>query len=439
MLQQRSGWLTILPSGRWFLHVPRQALTPNNPRQLIAHLGPFDCKKRLHLGKPKPKPGRIRTRINCKTVDNTLKIGPLIGILTVGDGPTFLGNRDHFKDLSLSGKKLGALVYVFTPQGINWEKKHVRGYLYDDQQNQWLETVLPFPHVVYNRVPSRQAERRSDVKRALDQIEDLQNVTLFNRCFFDKHTLFRMLSSHAEVAPFLPETKKLDTFAHFRTFCNKHRFVYLKPVRGRAGQGIMRVELNKNGWFLQRLQEKRAISRRFSSLYAVWKHVKLHMRKQGYIMQQGIHRALYLGKPFDVRVLVQKNGKGEWCVTGIGIRRAGSQNITTHVPRGGSIHPLSTVLKALFQEDAAAVETKIKETSLTIARALNEEIKALAEMSMDLGLTAEGQLWFFEANAKPEKFDEPSIRRSSLSNLIRYAQYVSRLPGGKGKAAGSRS
>ena len=56
---------------------------------------------------------------------------------------------------------------------------------------------------------------------------------------------------------------------------------------------------------------------------------------------------------------------------------------------------------------------------------LNDEIEDLAEMSMDLGLTPEGKLYFFEANAKPEKFDEPAIRNSSLANLIHYSQYVS--------------
>lgn len=82
------------------------------------------------------------------------------------------------------------------------------------------------------------------------------------------------------------------------------------------------------------------------------------------------------------------------------------------------------------------MESTIHHTSLTIAQALNEEIKDLAEMSMDLGLTEDGKLWFFEANAKPEKFDEPTIRRLSLSNLIHYAQYVSRLPSGRGVVAG---
>jgi len=94
------------------------------------------------------------------------------------------------------------------------------------------------------------------------------------------------------------------------------------------------------------------------------------------------------------------------------------------------------VLSELFQEQAEAVRQQVEKTALTIAAALNEKIEHLAEMSMDLGLTSEGKLWFFEANAKPEKFDEPNIRKGSLSNLIRYSQYVSKLGEGKGANAG---
>ncbi|MED4753475.1 YheC/YheD family protein [Brevibacillus choshinensis] len=436
MQRQRSGWLTILPSGKWFLQLPRQALANRARKPLFASLGPFSHHKRLHTGLPNQQPGRIRTRINWKMVNNSLRLGPLIGIMTVGEGAAFVGNRDNFKDISLSGKKWGALVYVFTPQSINWETKKVRGYLYNDRQNIWQEAILPFPHVVYNRIPTRKAEQRPEVLNTLSRINDLPNVTLFNRCFFDKQELFQMLGNYPSVQAFLPVTKKLDTLARFRSFCTEHRFVYLKPVRGKAGEGIMRVDYKNDVWRLERLKDQKAVTRRFTNLDDVWKHIKGLVHQKKYIMQQGIKRARYQGKPFDVRALVQKDGNGEWSVTGVGIRRAGSQSITTHVPRGGSIHSLSSVLHSLFSDDPEKMETQIHHTCLTIARALNEEIKDLAEMSMDLGLTEDGKLWFFEANAKPEKFDEPTIRRLSLSNLIHYAQFVSRLQSGRRVVAG---
>ncbi len=427
MPAHRSGWLTILPSGRWFFHAPRYAALLRSRKRLIGTLGPFHKKKRLFRGLPAVQPGRIRTKVHWRFVNEHLKLGPIIGILTVGDGTSFVGNKENFKDIILSGKKLGALVYVFTPIGINWAEKLVRGYLYDDRQNDWVESILPFPHVVYNRVPTRKAESRSEVDETLSQIASLKNVTLFNRHFFDKQSLFRMLEDRSEVASFLPETKKLDSLARLKAFCACYPFVYLKPVLGKAGKGIMRVEYSNTGWHLYRVYEQKVITRRFSTLEGLWRYVKQWTHKKKYIIQQGIPLAHYRGRPFDVRVLVQKNGKGEWGVTGIGIRRAGAQSITTHVPRGGSIQSLSKVLNALFKEEAYRIEDKINRTALTIARTLNEEIDSLAEMSMDLGLTQDGQLWFFEANAKPEKFDEPSIRKSSLSNIIRYSQYVSKI------------
>lgn len=433
MHQHRSGWLSILPSGKWYVQLPRTAIK-RVPKPLIASLGPFSIQKRIYTGTSRVQPCRFRTRINWRMASDSLKLGPFFGILTVGEGAAFIGNRENFKDISQSGKRWGALVYVFTPQGINWEKKKVRGYLYNKRLNSWYEAILPFPHVVYNRIPTRKAERQPEVRRTLNRIHEMPNVTLFNRRYFNKQQLFSLLEFHPEVHPFLPETKKLDTFARFRSFCTEHKFVYLKPVRGKAGEGIMRLAYKNDRWLLQRLKEQKAVTRRFTNLHDVWKHIKFHTKQQKYIMQQGIRRALYHGKPFDVRVLVQKNGEGEWGVTGVGIRRSGSQNITTHVPRGGSIHTLSSVLQALFKTDSEQMENTIHDTALAIARSLNAEWTDLAEMSMDLGLTTTGKLWFFEANAKPEKFDEPSIRRASLANLIHYAQHVSHLKNKRGAA-----
>ncbi|MNE78462.1 hypothetical protein D3C80_1748710 [compost metagenome] len=47
-------------------------------------------------------------------------------------------------------------------------------------------------------------------------------------------------------------------------------------------------------------------------------------------------------------------------------------------------------------------------------------------MSMDLGIDTEGSMWFFEANAKPMKFDEPHIRKKSLERIFQFSHYLSR-------------
>ncbi len=43
---------------------------------------------------------------------------------------------------------------------------------------------------------------------------------------------------------------------------------------------------------------------------------------------------------------------------------------------------------------------------------------------MDLGIDSEGVLWFFEANSRPMKFDEPLIRKKSLERIFHYSDYL---------------
>lgn len=436
MSQINSGWLTILPSGRWYLQDTRLKSYRRSGKRINLSLGPCNVSKPLFIGLPSQAPGRIRTRIQWKWSNENIKLGPLIGIMTVGFGSTFRGNRENFKDIFLTGKKLGALVFVFTPASIDWEKNSVRGFIYDEKQGVWAESEFPFPHVVYNRVPSRKEEMKDEVSSALTKISSMPGVTLFNMHFFNKQALFNSLGRLEQTQHFLPETRKLDTLTRLRSFCARYPVVYLKPVTGKAGKGIMRLERKSNLWQLRRVYARTSITRHFLTVDAAWDYIEPHLQKKKYIIQQGISLARYKGRPFDVRVLVQKNGHGEWGITGIGIRQAGAQSITTHVPRGGSIQSPSRVFNYLFGENSTSIFAKIEDVALTVAHSLTDEIGCLAEMSMDLGLTEEGILWFFEANAKPEKFDEPAIRQSSLKTLIQYAQYVSSLQPKQNQQAG---
>lgn len=147
-----------------------------------------------------------------------------------------------------------------------------------------------------------------------------------------------------------------------------------------------------------------------------------------YIAQQGIELAKNHRRPFDLRVLVQKNRKGKWAVSGIGARVAGETSITTHVPRGGSIDdPRKLLIAAFGREMASRVLYRARKASLCIAKQIEQASGImLGEMSMDLGVDHRSRIWFFEANSKPMKFDEPHIRKKSLERIIQYSIYLAK-------------
>jgi hypothetical protein len=68
---------------------------------------------------------------------------------------------------------------------------------------------------------------------------------------------------------------------------------------------------------------------------------------------------------------------------------------------------------------------RISFTAVRIAKQIERRSgQHLGEMSMDLGVDQRKQLWFFEANSKPMKFDEPDIRDRSLHTMIEYSLHL---------------
>ncbi|MCD1258862.1 YheC/YheD family protein [Paenibacillus athensensis] len=357
---------------------------------------------------------------------------PVLAILTVkNDQRQFRGNADNFVDLIRTGQALGADVYVVAAADLSLTAKQVSGYRYNFEKKRWSRELVPAPHVIYNRVPYRKMELLPDVQQTLQAISRSKSLSLFNPSFFNKWTLFEWLNQSRESRPFIPETLQLSSAQELDRMLREHDFVYLKPVKGKAGRGIMRLERRiskgQQTEYLLFVQDDKQMNRfAHSSLDALWQQVSEQRGSKEYIVQQGITLSRFKQRNYDLRALVQKTGRGRWAVTGIGARVAGRRSITTHVPRGGSIDdPLKLLTHAFGASEAKRLLKRVHQTALKLASHIESASgHQLGEMSMDLGIDTSGRIWFFEANSKPMKFDEPHIRQKSLERIIRYSLYL---------------
>jgi hypothetical protein len=366
-------------------------------------------------------------------------LGPLVGILTAqGNRYPFTGVKTNFIDIMKTGKRKGAIVFVFTPESIDWKKERIEGYLY--HQSSWKKVLFPIPNVVYNRISTRNLEDEPESQQCITRLQQISGVTLFNPHFFDKDELFSILERSPNLTKYLPKTTPLLTVQDLQDMLKSFKHVYLKPTQGKAGSGIIKVSYDPTSHKYQLYVQKRQFSKpkQTKSISKLWTAVRKHLISSPYIVQQGISLAQINECPFDCRTLVQKNKQGAWQVTGLGIRVAGANRITTHVPRGGRIEAPDTVLGQIFPlPKAKEIQDNVKQLALDIAEDLDRHYSHLGEMSMDIGVDKDGELWFFEANSKPMKFDEPNIRQKSLENLISYSQYLTfiRSQGGSRKHA----
>ncbi|WP_308638675.1 YheC/YheD family endospore coat-associated protein [Paenibacillus silvisoli] len=360
---------------------------------------------------------------------------PVLAILTIEDELQFFrGNRGNFADIIAAGAEFGFLVYVVTVKQLKLRRKLLDGFTYNAESDTWEQQKFPLPDLIYNRIPLREDELQPAVRRKLLACYRHPRIQIFNPAFFNKWSLFKWLRQSRTTQPFIPATRRLLTVSGLGKMMLKHKYLYLKPVSGKAGKGIMTIQLQpeKPLPYLLKIQgERGSTTYNCGTIGKLWTRIVKESSGDRYIAQQGIQLAAYNDRNFDLRTLVQKNRRGQWEISGIGARVAGSYSITTHVPRGGSIEDPEKLLVSVFgQDEARKLLVKARNAALIIARQIERGSgRRLAEMSMDLGVDHLGNVWFFEANAKPMKFDEPDIRKRSLERLFHYSQYLLKQKG----------
>lgn len=358
---------------------------------------------------------------------------PVLAILTIEDDiQLFRGNRRNFADLIRIGREKGFIVYVLTAKNLYLNRSNLKGFIFDELNEVWEQRLLPFPDIIYNRIPLREDEILPSVKNKISACAKDARVQLFNPSFFNKWYLFEWLRQSKTTKPFIPTTRKLMSINGLGKMMQKYTFLYLKPESGKAGNGIMTIKVQADKQLPYRLkiqEDKKSSTYNCSTINKLWARIQKQSSGEAYIAQQGIQLASVNDRRFDLRTLVQKNERGKWDVTGIGARLAGTSSITTHVPRGGMIEdPEKLLIHSFNAEQARRILLKAKHTSLLIAKQIERGSgHLLGEMSMDLGVDSMGNIWFFEANSKPMKFDEPHIRQKSLERIFQYSTYLTKV------------
>ncbi|GAA0133678.1 hypothetical protein YSY43_05180 [Paenibacillus sp. YSY-4.3] len=360
---------------------------------------------------------------------------PVVAVLTVEDPEClFRGNKANFKDILNTGKDFDFPVYVVTTKDLKFSAKRIRGYQYSPENKAWFKQWFPLPDVIYNRIPQREDEGKRLVRKKIKECIQHKTIHIYNPYFFNKRKVGDWLKKNRSTKVFVPDTKRLLDPGTLELMIKIYGHLYLKPECGKAGKGIMLLQYDPEHEKPYRLtiqgQKYRHIVYRTAKLDLLWRRIKREMKRAPYVMQEAIQLATYRDRNFDLRILVQKTGKGAWMVTGVGARLAGAKRITTHVPQGGSIESPEKLLTPTFgSEMTTSILNRLKSNAVLIAKQIEKSSKhVLGEMSMDLGIDMEGNMWFFEANSKPMKFDEPQIRKKSLERIFQYSQYLASQP-----------
>ncbi|WP_051865808.1 YheC/YheD family protein [Metabacillus indicus] len=358
----------------------------------------------------------------------TVKLGPVIAVLTECEKaglPQSLGKMDGFcRELASCSLEKGVLFYVFDLSGF--EESEMRGYtLFQDK---WLESSVPFPDAVHNRLHSRALEQ-SDVFMEMSSHFIRERVPYFNDRFLNKWEVHQILSQAGELAPHLPRTELLASKGIFEMLVRLFPVVFLKPASGSLGRRIFRISQTDDGYELDYSTFSGHLLRHYVSADELFKSLYPRIKEEAFIIQEGISLLTFQDRPLDFRILCHKRNMAEWAVTSAVARVSAENQFVANLARGGSQHPIKRILEESFaSDDAFHIRKLLNELSIEISKALSMYAGGLfGEFGVDLAVDLEGRPWIIEVNTKPSKHQDDRTAagpRPSARAIIDYSLFL---------------
>src|SRR5690606_23646617 len=344
-------------------------------------------------------------RFRAKGRGSVLELGPVIGILAkVGPGRPPLA-RDHGYEL-INGvwnvENLGGLVYFFAPEHIDWRSRTVRGFVHVPGRLEWEQGEFPFPKAIYRRAIVK-TDLLAKIKRSV-------TPNIFNPVGLgNKLVQYQLLHRDPGIRKHLPETLPLDSEASFYQMLDRFGRVYVKNTQKGAGGGIFRVKKLPDGLRVRhRLRRGRILSdeetevtvRGFEEfINLATRQARRPWTAKHWLVQRPVDIARYNGNPFDIRIDVQKDGRGRWYIPGHIVRIAPTADHA--VTRLGRCRSLRPVAEALWPGRAGEIVRRVDALAIAACRLLEHHLGLVGDVGVDIALDQDGQPWFFEANPRP--------------------------------------
>jgi hypothetical protein len=359
---------------------------------------------------------------------------PLLGILTLYlNDQKAIEELGMYKKMSKVGQQLGLDVVVFTPDDVEERSGRIYALAYDAGKKSWQRRWTEMPHVIYDRARYQRTKR---FERLVAFRRKYSHIPFLNRPLRNKWTLYQKMESSPELKDHLPDTRLYESPADVVSMLKKYPTVYFKPINGTGGRGILRIDRLSGGMLMlqgrnhsrQIVPPRKIRSKDLPAVISSW-----DLRGDRYIVQQGLKVKLPEGRVHDFRLLVQKNGKGEWEVTGCAGRVGPPGSITSNLHGGGRAVPMhELLLKTGHREsDIPLIRKNAESFGHEVARFLEKNYGTLCELALDLVIDENGKVWLLEVNPKPARevfhqAGEKEVYRRAVKRPIEYALWTYR-------------
>jgi glutathione synthase/RimK-type ligase-like ATP-grasp enzyme len=178
----------------------------------------------------------------------------------------------------------------------------------------------------------------------------------------------------------------------------EHDAIVVKPIFGALGRDVIFIARDKDGYRAnvggRNLRLSEALLREY---YAK------RLEGRGYLIQKYIVSRTRQQLPFDTRVHVRRNGRGEWELVRIWGRIGSGRDITSNTAAGGSGSGGLELLGNIYGADAARLYDGLLRLADSFPPAFQSLYpdRAIDALGLDVGFDPDGKPWLFEVNVYP--------------------------------------
>ncbi|PYI52704.1 YheC/YheD family protein [Paenibacillus flagellatus] len=234
----------------------------------------------------------------------------------------------------------------------------------------------------------------------------------------------RLLVRDRELSRHVPDTREFARRV-LAEMLDRYGLVYLKPDTGSLGVGVMRIEKRGREYRCQSGVNMFA----FRSVSGMFGFVRSRMGGRRYLIQQGIRTLTREGRPFDFRVMIQKNPSRRWEPTGTVGRVARPRKAVTNGSQGGTIFRAVDLLRPFARADGAdkAVLRRMDRLARRTAARFGRAYPAMNELGLDIAVDRRLYPWILEVNTRPDpcpftKLDD----NSAIRKIVAYGRAYGR-------------
>ncbi|SFB54149.1 YheC/D like ATP-grasp [Cohnella sp. OV330] len=210
-----------------------------------------------------------------------------------------------------------------------------------------------------------------------------------------------------------------------RSMLGKRGMVYVKPDSGSQGIGIMRVERTPNSLYRYQIGTER---HEFGSYEEMYRSMRRWTIQRRHLIQQGVRVLRHEGRPFDFRIMTQKNAAGRWIDTGIAGRVAHPGKIVSNGSQGGTIYEAGRLLRpAAGRTGTARIIGRMRRLALLAAGRFGREYPAMNELGIDIAVDRRLKPWILEVNTRPDPCPFAKLEdRTAIRRIVRYGRRYGR-------------